>query len=71
MKPSVAEAKERLFESSPSPADLFPSRVELIRKHPWESVAVGVVLGVVVGASPRLRKLVLDVGLAAARALIK
>lgn len=66
---TVAQAKQRLLEASPTLLPADPG--DWIRKHPREAVAVGIALGVLIGASGKLRRGLLSAALDVGRVLIR
>lgn len=71
MKPTLAEAKRSLLEGAPKPAELVPLQLDLIRKHPKEAIAAAALIGAVIGLSPKLRRVVIDVVVGVSRSLLK
>ena len=72
VKISCDDAKRLLVDEAPAPMDvLMRDPAELIRRYPREAVALAAGLGIVLAASPRIRKGVIEAAVSVASVFLK
>jgi len=69
---SREEAKRRLIEEAPAPLEvLMRDPADLIRKHPREAMAIAAAAGIILAASPKIRRAAIDATMNLASVFLK